>query len=238
MLSAQDIKMGLCWILIILLGCGLSRATESTCNCEDEPEIHYVSANGSISFTVPCPNVTGEDLTFVLRKGKEVIYNHTFTGEEKSQNHKPLHGRLDVKPYRDKENKFVAFNVTEATAASHGIYSCRAIKVFPPPYITEIAQRILIVDEEIHCPRSEKNNSQITTPEQQDLRETPSYPWIWILVVAVLGTYSLAVTIFASVNWMKLKNTDSQSDYMNTKPRAHRGNKKKRGVQNPIPRYL
>lgn len=39
----------------------------------------------------------------------------------------------------------------------------------------------------------------------------------------------------AAVLQAKMRRVDSQSDYMNTKPRAPR---KKRGVQNPVPRYF
>ncbi|XP_044043977.1 T-cell-specific surface glycoprotein CD28 isoform X2 [Siniperca chuatsi] len=64
------------------------------------------------------------------------------------------------------------------------------------------------------------------------------FPWIWILVVLLIIIYSIIVTIIAFINWVKLRRTDSQSDYMNTKPRAPRDRKKKRGVQTPIPRHF
>lgn len=166
-----------------------------------------------------------------------MIYNHTCTDKENSQKCKTLHDRLDVKPHKNREHKFVSFVLTEATAESQGTYSCMVIRTYPPPIIKECARRILLLDEGFHIQSSQQNSSNITA-EKQDPRETQGYLWIWITVVAFLGAYSLIVTILALVNWMKLKKTDSQSDYMNTKPRAARGNKKNRGVQNPFPKYF
>lgn len=45
-------------------------------------------------------------------------------------------------------------------------------------------------------------------------------------------------TKLSDVSQIKLKKTDSQSDYINTKPRAPRRPRKNRGVQNPAPRFL
>uniref|UniRef100_A0A3P8S3D7 Immunoglobulin subtype domain-containing protein n=1 Tax=Amphiprion percula TaxID=161767 RepID=A0A3P8S3D7_AMPPE len=229
-LSGQEMKMGFCWMLIILLSCRLSQATPSKCTCDDESIIHFVPENGSIRVLVPCPNVTGVDLEFLLYKDQEVIYDDTY-GKEIS------HGWLDVKLDKNRENKTVGFILTKATTESQGIYICTATRTYPPPYRKESGQGILLLDERFRFQRSKHNSSNMTA-ERQDSRETQSYPWIWITAVALLSTYSLVVTVLAWVNWMKLKKTDCQSDYINTKPRAPRGNKKKRGVQNPIPRYF
>uniref|UniRef100_A0A3Q1F5S6 T-cell-specific surface glycoprotein CD28-like n=1 Tax=Acanthochromis polyacanthus TaxID=80966 RepID=A0A3Q1F5S6_9TELE len=224
-LSGPEMKMGLCWMLIILLGCRLSQATPSKCTCDDETVIYFVPENGSIHVRVPCPNVTGEELMFFLHKDQEVIYNHTYR-EEIS------HGRLDVKLDKDGENRTVGFILTQATTESQGSYNCKATKRYPPPYLEKRGQGILLLDERF---RFQPGNTPTEGPAVEEIQ---SFPWIWITAVALLSTYSLVVTVLALVSWMKLKKTDCQSDYMNTKPRAPRGNKKKRGVQNPIPRYF
>lgn len=235
-LSAQEMKMGLCWMLIILLGCKSLLGTQlpSTCDCDDMPEVQFIPANDGVR--VPCPNVTGEELTYELRKGQQAIYNYTCTNKENSQKCKSLNDRQDVEPFNNKGNKFAGFLLTKGTSEITGIYSCIAKKIFLPPVIKECAQRILVLDGGCRFQSSQHNCSNVTT-ERQDPRETQGYPWIWITVVALLGAYSLTVTILALVNWMKLKKTDSQSDYMNTKPRAARGNKN-RGIQNPFPKYF
>lgn len=224
-------KMGLLWMLLVLLSCSFSQATPRKCSCDDESTVYFVPEKGSIDVLVPCPNVSGVDLDFFLYKDKEKIYNYTSPKEIS-------HGWPDVKLDKNKENKTVGFILTNLTTESQGIYVCTISRTYPPPYTPEErGPEILLLDERFRFQSSEHNCSSLTE-ERQDSRELQSFPWIWITVVALLSTYSLVVSVLALVSWRKLRKTDCQSDYINTKPRAPRGNKKKRGVQNPIPRYF
>lgn len=224
-------KMGLLWMLLVLLSCSFSQATPSKCSCGDVSIVHFVPEKGSIQVLVPCPNVSGVDLDFFLHKDEEQIYNYTSTQEIS-------HGRLDVKLDKNEENQTVGFILTKVTTESHGIYVCKIARTYPPPYTQQSGQRILLLDERLRFQSSQHNCNNFTEERQDVSREIQSFPWIWMTAVALLSIYSLVVSVLALVSWTKLRKTDCQSDYINTKPRAPRGNKKKRGVQNPIPRYF
>ncbi|TDG96228.1 hypothetical protein EPR50_G00237660 [Perca flavescens] len=115
--------------------------------------------------------------------------------------------------------------LTGVNANSYGFYRCELIITYLPPLRTkQSTSRILVLVEGHQCqsPSGDQNNG---------------FLWIWILVLVLFGIYSLIVTIIASIIWVKWRRSDSQSDYMNTKPKATR-NRKKRGFQNPIPRHF
>ncbi|XP_069554521.1 T-cell-specific surface glycoprotein CD28 [Brachyistius frenatus] len=226
-----------CWVLVILLGCGFSRGTPSSSNgtCAELLKIYRIPANGSMSVFVSCPNVTGRDVTFTLFKGKEELYKHCVGSDGKTspdcQSQQP---RPDIKPNKNKEDKFVGFILSGVADRTLDMYRCRVTITFPPPLQTEWSTRpILVVLEGQHCIEDDNIGHKVKTEDT-----TQRFPWIWVLVVAFLSTYSLTVTVIAFVSWLKLRETDSQSDYMNTKPRAPGDRRKKRGVLNPIPRYF
>lgn len=172
-------------------------------------------------------------MTFSLFKEEEVIYNHTCIRGKNATNCEPPYTRVGVELREDTENKSASFKLTGVNAISYGIYRCVAIVNFPPPLRkVPSALRILVRVEGHQCKITDKGSPKdpITDGDQKD-----GSLWIWIPVLVVLGIYSLIVTIISCVNWSRL---DSQSDYMNTKPKAPRDRKKKRGVQIPVPRHF
>ncbi|KAG8004658.1 hypothetical protein GBF38_009010 [Nibea albiflora] len=158
--------------------------------------------------TVPCPVFGHGEFSFHLFHGDRRIYNHTC-----SQCH----------PGVKLTNS--SFVLTGVNSSSFGIYRCEGTVMFPPPLFKR-SKRTLVLIQGHQC------NKVCKPPESQNC----SYHWIWILTL--VSTYSITVTIIAIIIWIKLKRTDSQSDYMNTKPKPPRDRKKKRGVQNPIPRHF
>ncbi|XP_044043976.1 T-cell-specific surface glycoprotein CD28 isoform X1 [Siniperca chuatsi] len=216
--------MSACWMFMIFMGYRLSHAAQSqgTCTCKDHLKPVCVPAGGNV--TVPCPNLDGEDMAFNLLKDQKVIYNHSKTQEKNASNSEA------VELHENQVNN-VSFRLIGVNASFHGIYRCEGIVMFPPPYITERNPLgILVLVEGHQC----KHNKDCSDSRDQN----SVFPWIWILVVLLIIIYSIIVTIIAFINWVKLRRTDSQSDYMNTKPRAPRDRKKKRGVQTPIPRHF
>ncbi|XP_032362650.1 uncharacterized protein si:dkey-1h24.6 [Etheostoma spectabile] len=224
--------MRACWMFMILLSCSLSRATKSQSIPKDRLEIVCVPANDNVS--VPCPELEGEDVTFKLFKEDKMIYNHTYNAEKNNASHgKPPYTRVGVELHQNKENKPDSFMLTGVNASSYGIYRCEYVVTYPPPLKTVPSTlRILLLVEGDHC-KFNKTYSKPTTGEDQK----NGFLWVWILALVLFGIYSLIVTIIASIIWVKWRGSDSQSDYMNTKPKATR-NRKKRGFQNPIPRYF
>nr|XP_012774911.1 uncharacterized protein LOC101482322 isoform X2 [Maylandia zebra] len=89
-----------------------------------------------------------------------------------------------------------------------GLYRCNITRAYPPPLTKDYGDPVLVIEFPHQCP----------TPTCNPTGDAPntSQEWIWIMVIAIL----------------KLKNTENQSDYMNTKPRAPRDRKKKKGLQN------
>ncbi|XP_070786799.1 T-cell-specific surface glycoprotein CD28 [Enoplosus armatus] len=230
--SVQKIKMSACWMFMILMGYRLFHAaqSQSSCTCNDQLETVCIPAGHNV--TVPCPKLIGEDVTFNLLKDQEVIYNYTSGDEKNSPNYKPAYTRVGMELHENKENNTVSFMLTGVNVSRHGIYRCEGIVMFPPPFIkVQSASRILVLVEGHQC----KDNKNCVNPKT-DENQNSIFRWIGMLVV--LSIYCIIVTIFALVNWVNQRKTDSQSDYMNTKPRAPKDRKKKRGVQNPIPRHF
>ncbi|XP_034720662.1 uncharacterized protein si:dkey-1h24.6 [Etheostoma cragini] len=223
--------MRACWMFTILLSCSLSHTTKSERNCEDQLNIVCVPANDNVP--VPCPDLEGEDVTYELFKEDKMIYNHTYKTEKNNVSHsKPPYTRVGVELHQNKKNKPDSFILTGVNASSYGIYRCEYIVKYPPPLKTVPSTvRILLLVEGHHC-KFNKTYSKPITGDQKN-----GFLWIWILALVLFGIYSLIVTIIASIIWVKWRGLDSQSDYMNTKPKAAR-NRKKRGFQNPIPRYF
>lgn len=184
---------------------------------------------------VPCPNLTKGVFRFNLLKNHEVIYSESCINDEGALNCTPEYSRAGVEVLNTKtENKSISFKLTELNSSSHGAYRCNGTVVFPPPRRPSVyAVGKLVLVEGHQC----KINGHHKDP-QNVVEESRDFSWIWIVVLVSVIIYSVIITVCASFCWIKLKKTDSQSDYMNTKPRAPRGHRKNRGVQNPAPRYL
>ncbi|XP_074483716.1 T-cell-specific surface glycoprotein CD28 [Sebastes fasciatus] len=214
--------MRACWMFMILLSCRLSHATKAKCTCNDL-KIVCVAAGDDV--LVPCPILTGEEVTYNLLKDDKVIYNHT-------TNCKPKHTVLGVE-LRD------IFMLTGVNVSSYGNYSCKVSVMYPPPYL-EACSSCTQVQVEGHQCKLDKVDEKPETDEEkpETVDQKSGFLWLWILALVVLGVYGVIVTIIAAIIWVKWREADSQSDYMNTKPKASRDRKKKRGVQIPIPRHF
>ncbi|XP_078100215.1 uncharacterized protein LOC144513028 [Sander vitreus] len=217
--------MRACWMFMILLSCRLSHSTESPGICKNQLNMDCVPVNGNVS--VPCPEFEGEDVTFELHKDDKVIYLTCNPDGNNRSLCKPPYTRVGIEHHQKKENKSVSFMLTGVNASSYGIYRCDRIITFPPPLTTvQSTLWILVLVEGHQCSNPKRGGDQ-----------NNGFLWIWILGLVLFGIYSLTVTIIATIIWVKWRRSDSQSDYMNTKPKETR-NCKKRGFQNPIPRHF
>ncbi|XP_076579851.1 T-cell-specific surface glycoprotein CD28 [Chaetodon auriga] len=220
--------MSACWMFVILMGCRLgpshSTQTPSTCACHDHLETICASPGDTV--TVPCPKLDANHVIFKLLQDEEMIYNQSYVREKKALSHKPTHNGVGVELRENKDNSSVSFRLTGVNNSSHGIYRCEGTVIYPPPLKTVSSNwRVLVLLEGHQCCRNAKSPGP-----------NCGFHWIWILIL--VSIYSIIATIIAVVIWVKLRRTDSQSDYMNTKPKAPRERRKKRGVQNPIPRHF
>uniref|UniRef100_UPI003AB0F05C T-cell-specific surface glycoprotein CD28-like n=1 Tax=Centroberyx gerrardi TaxID=166262 RepID=UPI003AB0F05C len=194
----------------------------------DQLNIFYVPVSGSVSVFVPCPNPKeAVDVTYKLLLGQELVASHDVQNNTTKSVEKTV--KEGVELHRDTEDKSVKFVLTGVTASSFGNYSCEATVTFPVPLRKELSTSfILVLLEGQRC----KCNAECN-------ETTCHHPlWIWIVAFAALSVYGVIVTVIACVNWLKLRKAESQSDYMNTKPRAPKGHRKKRGVNNPVPRHF
>ncbi|XP_056226886.1 T-cell-specific surface glycoprotein CD28 [Seriola aureovittata] len=220
--------MSVCWMFIILLGCKFSHTalSQSTCNCNEQMKTPCVPVH------VPCPNVTADTVNFNLFKDQEVIsyagcnkFNNTLNCLETIK-------REGVKLQINQQHESVSFLLTGVTDSSYGTYRCDSTITLPPPFRkVPSTLRIQVIAQGHLCNSNQNSSSLYENP-------SPGFVWIWILVIILVSIYSIIVTIVAFANWVKLRKMDSQSDYMNTKPRAPRERRKKKGVQNPIPRHF
>ncbi|XP_037552674.1 T-cell-specific surface glycoprotein CD28 [Nematolebias whitei] len=224
--------MGVCWMLMILLSCMSSCASlhrSPRGNEGEQLQILYLNAHSRQPVFVPCPNVTGEDVTFQLFKNQNILCQLGTKNQNQCNQ-----TQINAQPCKNELNQVVGFNITgPAAARSKAIFRCEAKIMFPPPFLLlQSDQWVLILTEEDLClsNKDESNGS--------DSEERKSLFWIWITAVSLLGTYSLAITAVALVIWVRSKGAENQNDYMNTKPKAPRKRKKKKGVQTPIPRYF
>ncbi|XP_030007793.1 T-cell-specific surface glycoprotein CD28 [Sphaeramia orbicularis] len=217
--------MSVYWMANILLGIMFCQARQglSICNCNDH--LITVCAAPRETVHVPCPYLGDKDLMFNLIKNEDVISNCVFSSTNKTLNcdHK-LSSDIIVS-----ENQ-TGFNLTVTNASSHGIYKCDSQSTFPPPVEKATGpSKILVLVQGHQCLRK---TEEVHKSHKMDLS------LVWITVTAFLCTYSLIVSIIAVVNWVKLKRSDSYSDYMNTKPRPSKERKKRRGIQTPTPRHF
>ncbi|XP_054915614.1 uncharacterized protein LOC129379067 [Poeciliopsis prolifica] len=218
---------GVCWLLIILLSC----TSSGRCN---EQQLDVQCTTESSELFVPCPNMTvghtkanDTEVAYKLYKNENLI--QVCPKKEKPCN------RTDPDIHREKDEigTLTGFRLTKKANLNQAIYRCEGTVTYPPPIIS-INSTVVILEEGQGCPRK--------TPEcKTDKPEEPKTGmsvWIWIVVVVLLSTYSLAATITAFIIWHKMKDADSQSDYINTKPRPPAKRRKKRGLHHPIPKHF
>ncbi|XP_014825273.1 PREDICTED: uncharacterized protein LOC106905151 [Poecilia mexicana] len=223
--------MGVYWLLIILLSC----TTSGRCN-EQQWDVQCRTAESPKYVFVPCPNMSAgqvkathkdTDVTYKLFKNEKLIQVCPKTQKLCNQTDPDIH------PEKDENGTLTGFRLTRKAIPKQAIYKCEGKVTYPPPVISNNST-VLILEEGQGCPRKTEE-CKTDEPEEQ---KTGIPVWIWIVVVALLSTYSLAATITALIIWYKMKDADSQSDYMNTKPRPPAKHRKKRGVQHPIPKHF
>ncbi|XP_015244423.1 PREDICTED: T-cell-specific surface glycoprotein CD28-like [Cyprinodon variegatus] len=228
--------MGVFWLLIILLCC----TSPNRCDVlspEQPWDIHCRTAEKTNSLYVPCPKIKPEnlimdnttDITITLYRNRIEIYKICTEPSKKNQTIKQ-HG---VTPQKE-HGKFTGFIIKLEGNIEQAVYTCKVEKSYPPPFVTSEGKSVVVLEEGQGCA-----NKTGTCKKDDSEPRTPQRPiWIWILVVALLCTYSLAVTIAALVIWHKMQDADSQNDYINTKPKAPPNRRKKRGIQHPIPKHF
>ncbi|XP_049426212.1 T-cell-specific surface glycoprotein CD28 [Epinephelus fuscoguttatus] len=225
--------MRACWVFVILLWCRFSHATESQSVCKDQLKIACVAPGHNVS--VPCPKLTTQDVTFYLLKEEEVIYELACIRNNATSDCEQSNTGVGVELQENTENKSAGFTLTGVNASSYGIYRCEVHIMFPPPLRKVPSTLSILVRVKGHqCTVNKTYNIKPVIEEAQK----DGFLWIWILGIVVLGVYGIIVTIVAIIIWAKWRQSDSQCDYMNTKPKATRDRKKKRGVQIPIPRHF
>ncbi|XP_013855015.1 uncharacterized protein LOC106510835 [Austrofundulus limnaeus] len=226
--------MGVCWMLMILLSCMLPHAslhqspkdTLRVCSLPQNPdlEIRCQNAQSHQPVFIPCPNVSIEVGKFQLFKNQTILCqlgtNNLMVCNQT---------KIKVQPCKSESNQIVGFNLFgPEIARDQAIYRCNAIIHFPPPYVLKQSNERIIIFTEDHCSCNK---------DKGPVEESQGLLWVWIAAVSLLSTYGLAITIVASINWLKMKEAENQNDYMNTKPKAPR-NRKKKGLQTPIPRHF
>nr|XP_040035615.1 uncharacterized protein LOC120821291 [Gasterosteus aculeatus aculeatus] len=200
------------WMFMVLLSCGSYHVIKTLDDCKGSVKAECVPVGGEVS--VPCPNVTGEDVIIHLYKDHTRICNHQCT-------------EAGMKLRHDNQS----YTLTVVNSSSNGIYGCQSIAMFPPP-LTKTTLCILVLVDGHQCTGPEQPCR--TSGDQCD-----GFLWIWILGLVLLCSYSVIITIIASIIWVKWRSLNCQNDYMNTKPKAHKDQRKKRGgVQIPICRHF
>ncbi|XP_024150078.1 uncharacterized protein LOC112160010 [Oryzias melastigma] len=205
---------GFCWTVLILALCGTSLASQGG----DIKDLKLQRV------FVVCPNVTAQDVLFKLLINNVSAANVSCITENNTRKCSSLPSNASV-TFQD-EVASMGFELRGARAKVDAAYKCEGHQKFPPPY--KLSQReswFLVFHEE---PRTAP-----TVPPEKD-----RLLWMWITVVTLLSAYSLAITITTFALWFKLNDVDSQNDYENTKPPPSRNRPKKRGLQNPTPRYV
>uniref|UniRef100_A0A8C7WK80 Uncharacterized protein n=1 Tax=Oryzias sinensis TaxID=183150 RepID=A0A8C7WK80_9TELE len=199
---------GFCWTLLVLMLCRTSHASLDL----DTKDVTLKRV------FVLCPNFTTQQVLFKLTINQELVGNVTCKIKNSSQVCDPQPSNTDVE--FKKTGALVGFELRGAKARADVAYKCVADKKFPPPFQSLPGNSSFLVFYE-GTRGGGGGGGQLL--------------WVWVTGVTLLATYGLAVTVAAFVLWFKLKDADSQNDYMNTKPKAAR---KRRGLQNPTPKYV
>ncbi|XP_010891418.1 T-cell-specific surface glycoprotein CD28 [Esox lucius] len=213
--------MNICWILTILLSlCFSSTANVISYNIFDDLHVVQVRVNGTTP--VCCPKLkgkNGEERLYTLLLGGSEIRNHSYDiGSNYSETVKEgLRIQVNKMEYTF---KFVLSGITTQQA---GVYTCKVQNTYPPPVedVKEMCQTLVLV-QDYQGPAGCEGHGDVG--------------WIWKPLFWINLVYGLAVTIIALACCVRLrKGEGTQSDYMNTRPRAPpRVLKKNQGVQHPV----
>ncbi|XP_068612597.1 uncharacterized protein [Brachionichthys hirsutus] len=217
------------WTFTILVGLCHGLQPENACTCKDLLKTVCVPAGDNVS--VPCPQTDGDEVKYNLFHAEQVVYIYKCTKKKgDGVNCETLLSTAGAELHGNAENQSVSITLVGVTTSSYGIYRCEGTVVVPPPMMTEGSDlRVLVLLKGHHCKQVCR-----TAPTDGE----PAGGFLWIGIIASVSIYSVIVTIIAIFISVKLRRTDSQTDYINTKPNAPRGRRKNRGVQSPMPRHF
>ncbi|XP_045563660.1 uncharacterized protein [Salmo salar] len=202
------------WMTTILLSFCLSghmfTELSQRPNCKDRPlSVQRESFHSRVS--ISCPDKTGEDMRFHLSWNETLVHTtvlkinqiHTRNNQsdtwiqfylaEQNQNH-------------NLPNRYVF------TVNGSGMYTCRADKLWPPPYEEDYVHTLLIAEKQCLKPHYPLAN--------QSCVEDPKPLLLCVLLVGcgALLFYSTIITFVVVLTWRKLKKEISaQSTYLNIK---------------------
>ncbi|XP_077407833.1 T-cell-specific surface glycoprotein CD28 homolog [Vanacampus margaritifer] len=204
------------WIILIFSGYRFSLASP-TQKCACKYELQAVCWHDPATVSVPCPTMAGEELTFTLLKDEQGIHiqmcnytNNTLDCESSSNADLVLR----------EANASFRFVLTGEMAKNGGLYTCEGMVRFPPPFKTEMsAVRILVHVEGRKCSSGETKVGN-------------GHLWICIPVLGILCIYSIIVTIIAVINRANVRQSNSQNEYINTKPRVTSQRRRERAFRN------
>ena len=99
-----------------------------------------VSAGENVS--VPCPKIKAkaELVTFNLFQNEELVYNHTCSPGACTALYTTKMGL-----HENTENKSVSFVLSGVNTTDHDFYRCEMKNSYPPPFITEAGDLILVL---------------------------------------------------------------------------------------------
>ncbi|XP_019896573.2 cytotoxic T-lymphocyte protein 4-like isoform X2 [Esox lucius] len=187
---------GYLWMTAILLAFwgDVFTAQSQAPNCQARTKyIQHVVPHSQVS--IACPNLTGDDLRFhllgsvhensikihttVLKKTKEQNRNHTGTNRQESF---VQFGQVEPALNQNLSNSYVF------TVNGTGLYSCKAERMWPPPYKEDTVETMLIEGE---CQNHQVPQENPICPE--DLK--PLLLWLLLVGCGVLFFYSVIITI-------------------------------------------
>ncbi|XP_059407552.1 T-cell-specific surface glycoprotein CD28 homolog [Carassius carassius] len=162
--------------------------TESMCK-GNLPSFQHVALNSSV--TVACPVLTAPEMVYRLYKGSEEIFfiSVNNTSISKSNNIPRMDFTVNV---ADNSTSFILDAVTKNTTA---LYTCKAQRIFPPPFqeVENKPQTIVFVEER--------------PVKQQAVCQNVSYLFYWVLLGAMV-IYGLVMTCIVFLLRIKLRQMD------------------------------
>nr|XP_057908185.1 T-cell-specific surface glycoprotein CD28 [Doryrhamphus excisus] len=208
------------WVFVILLGL-FSGTTPMQSNCPCKCELKTICEHAPATLSVPCPMMTGEDVSFSLLKDEHVIYNYkcNSTGDILECESNPSSGVM-----LQEVNESISFILTGEAASNDGLYRCEGMVTFPPPFRKDTsAVRILVHVEGRRC-----RDSSVETHLSNELL------WSLIAVLGILCVYSIIISIVVCINKASTSQANFHNDYINTKPRDTREHRRQRASRNHL----
>ncbi|XP_010898664.1 uncharacterized protein LOC105027959 isoform X2 [Esox lucius] len=185
-------EINLC-ITVFVMFCSLDDVFTEHLDCKARAMyIQHVVPHSQVS--IACPNLTGYDLRFhllgsvhensvtihttELNETKEQNRNHTGTNRQETF---VQFGQVEPALNQNLSNRYVF------TVNGTGLYSCKAEKLWPPPYKEDSVETLLIEDEQ--C------SGHQDPLAKQNCADDPRRLLLWLLVACgLLTVYSIIAT--------------------------------------------